>query len=95
TENEFTSKIMRDGNIEYDIPIEEMNTTYNHDKYNPLDGIMLKGCDDLAAFIEASLSIKYGIKPEALENGRRSIYDKYKSRKIGNLDFGMVFDYFN
>ena len=95
TENEFTSKIMRDGIIEYDIPIEEMNTTYNHDKYNPLDGIMLKGCDDLAAFIEASLSIKYGIKPEALENGRRSIYDKYKSRKIGNLDFGMVFDYFN
>lgn len=95
TENEFTNKITRDDTTVFDVPIEDLNNTYNQDNWNPLDGIMLKGCDDLAAFIEASLSIKYGIKPKALENGRQSIYERYRNRKIGTLDFGMVFDYFN
>ncbi len=95
TENEFVNKITRDDKTVFDIPVEELNNTYNQDSWNPLDGIMLKGCDDLAAFIEASLSIKYGIKPKALENGRQSIYQRYRNRKIGSLDFGMVFDYFN
>lgn len=95
--NEFENKIWYDNSIKSGISFEEMNSRYNEDRFNPVDGQMLKACDDFAAFLEASFSIKYGIKPEALESAKRNIYQKYRQRHftIGDMEFIVLFDYFN
>ena len=38
---------------------------YNSNKYNAIDGLALKQCDKLSAFVEASLSISHGIKSKS------------------------------
>jgi putative hydrolase of HD superfamily len=91
TKNEFDNKI-EDKN--HGISSEDMNKKYNEDKYNPVDGEIIEVCDQLAAFIEATLSINYGITSKHLEQGRKSILDKYGSKKIAGIDFRKMFEYF-
>jgi len=95
--DEFENKIFQNDSVIKGVSAEDLNTKYNEDRFNPLDGQMLKACDDFAAFLEASFSIKYGIKPEALESAKRNIYQKYRQKHltIGDMDFIMLFDYFN
>jgi putative hydrolase of HD superfamily len=95
--NEFENKIWHNDTVTMGVSPEELNTQYNEDRFNPLDGQMLKACDDFAAFLEASFSIKYGIKPEALESAKRNIYQKYRQKHlaIGDMDFIVLFDYFH
>jgi len=94
--HEFENKVYINNSITMGISPDAMNTQYNHDIYNPMDGEILKACDDFAAFLEASFSINYGIKPEGLVSARRSIYQKYKAKHlvIGDVDFIALFDYF-
>ncbi len=95
--DEFENKIWKNNSIIKGLLPEDINTNYNHDMYNPLDGTMLKACDDFAAFLEASFSINYGVKPKALEFAKRNIYNKYKRNnpKLGDMEFIILFDYFN
>ena len=58
---EFENKIYEDK-----IQIVEDVSKYNQDKYNAIDGLALKQCDKLSAFVEASLSISHGIKSKEL-----------------------------
>lgn len=67
---------------------------YNTDEYSPLDGKLIKSCDKFAAFMEASLSIKHGIKSEELRNAKNKIYTDYKDEIINGLDFGKIFESF-
>ncbi len=67
---------------------------FNKDPYSPLDGVLLKICDDLAAYVEASLSISYGIRSEQLEEGRRHLYDKYRHASIGGVELSQLFEGF-
>ncbi len=93
-EDEFKSKIIKDGVLVKGISSSEINEKYNDNRYSPVDGELIKACDHLAAFIEASLSIKHGIKSRPLEEGRNSLYELYKSKVIAGYDFGQIFDYF-
>jgi len=52
-------------------------------------------CDKLAAFIEASLSIKHGIKSDELVEAKENIYGEYNDIKRNGLDFGKIFQNFN
>ncbi|HOB31162.1 MAG TPA: HD domain-containing protein [Bacillota bacterium] len=87
-EDEFTNRVMIDG--------ERVNTSitphYNQDKYNPLDGEIVKACDRLAAFTEAAISIRHGVKSKHLYDGL-SIYSDYQGDKgiISGVDFGPIF----
>jgi len=48
----------------------------------------LKNCDNLAAFIEATLSISHGVKSKELIQGKEHIRQKLKEKgKMGNADF--------
>jgi putative hydrolase of HD superfamily len=58
------------------------------------DGRLVKAADDLAAFIEAYLSIKNGIKNENLENAMMNIQAKYKDFKLTGIDFKIIYDRF-
>lgn len=95
TEDEFENRIIEDGQMpKKGIKFKDLNKKYNKNEYSPLDGELIKACDKLSAFIEANLSIEYGITSRYLEEGRENIYSFYKSKIISGTDFGRIFDYF-
>ena len=77
---EFENKIYEDK-----IKIVDDVSKYNQDKYNAIDGLALKQCDKLSAFVEASLSISHGIKSKELVNGKKQILKALK--EIQGIDF--------
>jgi putative hydrolase of HD superfamily len=81
--DEFNNRILNDG-----IKIVDDLSRYNDDRYGAIDGKALKGCDRLAAFIEASLSIAHGVKSKELVRGKEQILDKLKTDKVcSKIDF--------
>jgi putative hydrolase of HD superfamily len=94
TEDEFAGKIIEDGEIRI-VSSDVISNSYNEDRYNPVDGEVIRACDHLAAFLEASLSIMYGIRTRHLEDGKRSIGEMYANRTIAGIDFGQLFGHFN
>ena len=73
---------------EHEITMVEDVSAYNEEKFNAIDGKALKNCDNLAAFIEATLSISHGVKSKELIQGKEHIRGKLKEKgKIGNVDF--------
>jgi len=96
TEDEFSNRA-RDtssGRIETGLTPDEMNSRFNSDGWDPVDGLIIDACDKLAAMAEAALSIRFGIRPPALEEGRRGIHERYRNTVIGSVDFGALFDAF-
>tara|TARA_B100001063_G_scaffold207745_1_gene203809 strand:+ start:2216 stop:3442 length:1227 start_codon:yes stop_codon:yes gene_type:complete len=77
---EFENKIYEDS-----IQVVDDVSKYNQDKYNAIDGLALKQCDKLSAFVEASLSISHGIKSKELINGKKEILKGLK--EIQGIDF--------
>ena len=47
---------------------DEVNEKYNSDNYNPIDGEIIRGCDHLSAYIEAYMSLKYGVQSEQMQS---------------------------
>ena len=78
--DEFIDRIKTD-----EIEFVELNSKYNFDKYDAIDGAALKQCDKLSAFIEASLSISHGIKSKELLSGKKEILKSLKT--IQGVDF--------
>lgn len=93
TMNEFANKITLNGK-EVEVSIEELNEKYNQNGYKVIDGSVLKGCDNLAAFVEAWLSKSYGITSHHLEEAIKSIRAQYKDKIIGGVNFGRVYKEF-
>lgn len=96
TEDEFSNRA-RDASsreIFTGLRPEEMNSRYNSDEWDPVDGLIIDACDKLSAMAEAALSIRFGIRPPALEEARRGIHEKYRHTVIGSVDFGTLFDAF-
>lgn len=81
---EFANKIKIDGKIE----IVDDISKYNIDKYEAIDGLALKQCDKLSAFVEASLSISHGIKSKELISGKKEILKSLK--KVQGVDFKTI-----
>ena len=80
---EFENKIYEDK-----IQIVEDVSKYNSDRYNAIDGLALKQCDKLSAFVEASLSISHGIKSKELISGKKEILKALK--EIQGVDFKAI-----
>ena len=81
--NEFMNRI-----FEHKITCVESLTHYNENRFNAIDGKALKNCDNLAAFIEATLSISHGVKSKELTQGKEHIRQKLKEKgKMENADF--------
>lgn len=92
-DDEFNSKIITDGLIKA-VSSEEINKQFNKNLYSPLDGEIIKGCDQLAAYIETFLSISHGIKSYHLEEGNRQLYNRNSNKIIAGINFGQLFSYF-
>lgn len=80
---EFQNKIYEDK-----IQIVEDVSKYNSNKYNAIDGLALKQCDKLSAFVEASLSISHGIKSKELISGKKEILKALKT--VQGVDFKAI-----
>jgi len=92
-DDEFKSKIMHEDQIIF-VSSQRISKEFDSEDYNPLDGELVKACDGLAAYIEASMSIDYGIKAPDLLRGKASIFEKYAHTWVGAVDFQKYFDYF-
>lgn len=80
---EFQNKIYEDK-----IQIVDDISKYNSNKYNAIDGLALKQCDKLSAFVEASLSISHGIKSKELISGKKEILKGLK--EVQGVDFKAI-----
>jgi putative hydrolases of HD superfamily len=55
------------------------------------DGSLVKGADDLAAYMEAYLALKNGIRNESLLNARNNLRKKYRNSSIAGIDFEKIY----
>ena len=92
-QDEFKTKVMIDGK-KLIVSSDDVNEKYNKDEYCPIDGEIIRGCDHLSAYMEAYMSIKYGINSAQIQEGYHSLFERYENKIIGSVDFGQLFDYF-
>ena len=59
------------------------------------DGELIKGIDELAAFIEAYLSLKNGIQSEDLKSAVAKLRKEYQSKTISGVGFGRIYSGFD
>jgi putative hydrolase of HD superfamily len=91
-EDEFQSKAVVDGHLLL-CPSEQISREYDSDEFSPLDGELVRICDQLAAYIEASMSITYGIKAPDLVKGKNQIYAINADTQICGISFKGYFEY--
>ncbi len=94
-ENEFENRIWENGRARCGLTIDELCTTYNRAEANPVDGEIIRCCDHLAAFIEASLSIRHGITSKHLTEGVERLRGRYGNRRVRTVDFGALYRAFD
>ncbi|HEA6929403.1 TPA: HD family hydrolase [Campylobacter lari] len=78
--NEFENRIFNNKPSVYSGSLDAVN----EDRFKAIDGKALKYCDKLAAFIEAALSISYGVKSKELESGFVGMYEYFKTNPTIN-----------
>jgi putative hydrolase of HD superfamily len=91
TEAEFDNRVMLDGEVRTGLTVDQIGEQYDEPEYEPIDGEIIRCCDHLAAFIEASLSIQHGITSKHLTEGLDRLMKSYRERQVGKIDFGAVF----
>ncbi|MDR3195245.1 MAG: HD domain-containing protein [Endomicrobium sp.] len=89
-EDEFSDKIIENGKIKR----VDNAADFDDDKYNAVDGSLIEMCDKLCAYIEASMTLEYGINSSTLTKSKEMLYKKYAGVKKNNLDFKQLYDYF-
>lgn len=93
TKDEFSSKILVGGNVQK-VTSDEINEHYNDDRFSPLDGQIIRGCDHMSAYMEAYMSLSYGIRSHQMVSGYEHLSEQYRGKVIGGIDFGKLFGYF-
>ena len=93
TSDEFSNRIQNEMGIIQIVSYDELNEKYNDEKFQPIDGKLVRICDHLSALMEASISINHGITSEHLEVGLEATVNQYKKNQVIN---GInVYDFFN
>jgi putative hydrolases of HD superfamily len=91
-EDEFANKVKINGEIKKEFTSEEISAYYNEAEFMPLDGRVLKICDHLAAYIEATLSIQHGLHSQHLEDACLRLHNQYHDKVVAGINFGRIFD---
>ncbi len=90
TEDEFTNRYKEHNKVLFATNIEELFMHYNHDKYLPICGELLKFCDKLTAFLEARISIAHGVSSPDLLNGAKAIYGDLLQKEVCGIHIGLI-----
>ena len=93
TENEFLSKVTIDGQLRHTTS-DTITASYNRDRYNPVDGELVKAADDLAAFMEAYLALQNGISNPQLHTAVREKQLFYRDRTIADINLSNLYNEF-
>ncbi|BCX78544.1 HD domain-containing protein [Campylobacter sp. 19-13652] len=90
--DEFENRTYQRTSMRHDGTMDNVN----EDKFNAIDGKALKYCDKFAAYIEAGLSISYGVKSNELESGFKNMYEFFqKNPRIEGVDFFKIVNDFD
>jgi putative hydrolase of HD superfamily len=81
------------GRIEY-VDFGKINTQMNENAFDCVDGEIVRGCDELAAYVEACKSIENGLRPPQLVKSSRDFACKYRDRRTGSIEWGGYFEYY-
>jgi putative hydrolase of HD superfamily len=81
TEDEFVSKVTVDGQVRHTTS-DAITASCDDDRYNPVDGELVKAADDLAAFMEAYLALQNGISNSQLQTAVQEKRRFYRKRRL-------------
>ncbi len=90
TEDEFANRYKESDKVIFASDINQLLTQYNHDKYQPICGELLKFCDKLTAFLEARISIAHGVSSPDLVNGAKALYGDLLQKEILGVNIGLI-----
>lgn len=68
----------------------ELQEKGNSDELDPKDGELLKACDNLAAFLEAHVSVRNGISASSLYEAITRIRAEFRHKSLGSLSLATV-----
>lgn len=92
-QDEFENRIILNGEVKIISNYEEFEKKYSNKEFRPTDGKLVRLADQIAAFVEADSSIRYGITSKQLEEGRKNILSHYPvGTKINNLNTDKFFN---
>ncbi len=94
TEDEFASKVTVNHYVRR-VTSEQINASYNEDRYNPVDGELVKAADDLAAFMEAYLALQNGISNQQLLDAVRIKRSHAYHTIVGGLRLTPLYEQFS
>ena len=89
--DEFANKIQYNNKIQIIQDTSLMQTKYNTDKFNGVDGSLIKVADHLGAFMEAVSSINNGVAPKSLIEAKDNILNKYHHQTLFGIDLKSIF----
>lgn len=89
-EDEFKSKIFENGEVKT-VLADDLNSKYNDARFLPIDGEIIKACDNLAAYMEAYLSVSHGVTSSHLTTVLESLPADYTGKIIAGIDFGRIY----
>jgi len=81
--SEFSPTILRAGHA-VEVPEDDLDGRYNADEFDPKDGVLLKTCDSLAAFIEAYTALRNGISSDQLQQALWRLRQQYQQFSLGH-----------
>ncbi len=88
--SEFTASVRTDGRVRA-VTSQELAGRYNEDQFDPKDGELLKMCDKLAAFIEASMALRNGISSDQLYQACWRIRAQYQEKpEVAGINVGSL-----
>ena len=97
TQHEFDSKITLENGEVKTVSSDIINERYNDDSFNPADGQIIRCCDHLSAYIEAYMSLSYGIRSAQMLSGYEHLTERYRGgadKIVGGINFSELFGYF-
>lgn len=94
TQDEFQNKITIDSKRIIAQSVSDITNNYNDDRFNPMDGELVRAADRFSAFLEAWNSCTSGIKSEELVNAVNKIKEEYKNSNIGGIAFDALYSNF-
>lgn len=92
TSDEFSDRVLCKNGVVVKVSWEDLNSRYNNNDFNPVDGRLVRIADHLSALMEADISIKHGITSKHLASGREGMLSLYKKGEvISGIDVNALF----
>lgn len=92
TQDEFSNKVMINGEIISELNIEEISQKYESAEYKPIDGEIVRAADKFSAFLEAYYSCEIGIKSPDLLDAIKNVKQDYMQKTIHNINFAELYN---